>query len=91
MAGLKRFSHILVRHSYEAEDLLRKLQSGSRFEALAAKFSTCSSSTQQGDLGYLKSGQTVEEFEETAFLLKVGEISKPIRTKFGYHLIKRTE
>lgn len=87
----KRFSHILVKHSYEIEDVLRKLNSGSNFEDLAKKFSSCSSASMGGDLGFIRPGQTIEEFEEAAFLLKPGQVSSPTRTKFGYHLIKRTE
>ncbi len=86
-----RASHILVSHEYEAQDILRALQAGKKFEDLAAKFSRCPSAKQGGDLGVFSSGRMVEEFDEAAFALQVGEISKPIRTKFGYHVIKRTE
>jgi peptidyl-prolyl cis-trans isomerase C len=82
--------HILVKHQYEAEDLLKKLNDGAAFEVLAMKYSICSSAPQGGDLGPLKSGQTVEEFEQASLGLKPGETSrKPVRTQFGYHLIKR--
>jgi peptidyl-prolyl cis-trans isomerase C len=85
-----RVKHILVRHLYEAQDLLKKLNSGSNFDDLAKKFSECPSASNSGDLGVLKSGQAVEEFEEESLKLKINEITtKPIRTKFGYHLIKR--
>lgn len=86
-----RASHILVKHEYEALDIQRALADGKKFEDLATKFSTCPSAPTGGDLGYLKPGKTVEEFEEALLELKVGEVSKPIRTRFGYHLIKRTE
>ncbi|MBC7421140.1 MAG: peptidyl-prolyl cis-trans isomerase [Bdellovibrio sp.] len=82
--------HILVKAQYEAEDLLKKLATGANFEELAKKFSTCSSAPCGGDLGILKSGKADEDFEEAALKLKVNEIStKPVRTKFGYHLMKR--
>jgi peptidylprolyl isomerase/peptidyl-prolyl cis-trans isomerase C len=87
-----RASHILVKHDYEAVDLLRKLKDGKSFEELAQKFSSCPSAQQGGDLGSFSKGRMDEDFEDAAFALKVGEITaKPIRTKFGYHLIKRTE
>lgn len=86
-----RASHILVPHEYEAKDIVRGLESGKNFKELAAKFSKCPSAKQGGDLGFFGRGRMVEEFEEAAFALKPGEISKPVRTPFGYHLIKRTE
>ncbi|MEK2643895.1 peptidylprolyl isomerase [Bdellovibrio sp. BCCA] len=87
-----RASHILVQHQYEADDLLRALKSGKSFEELARKHSRCPSSSVGGDLGTFSEGRMDETFEEAAFSLKVGETTaKPVRTKFGYHLIKRTE
>jgi peptidylprolyl isomerase/peptidyl-prolyl cis-trans isomerase C len=87
-----RVKHILVKHLYEAQDLLKKLDSGASFDDLAKKFSDCPSAPQSGDLGILKTGQAVEEFEEESLKLKVNEITtKPVRTKFGYHLIKRID
>ncbi len=83
-------AHILVSHKYEAEDLLKRLQKGEEFEKLARKNSTCPSAAKGGDLGLLKPGQADEDFEEAALKIKIGEVSaSPIRTKFGYHLIKR--
>lgn len=85
-----RAAHILLKAKYEAEDLLIKLRGGSDFEALARRFSTCTSAAKGGDLGEFKIDQAEMEFEEAALELKVGEISKaPVRTRFGYHLIKR--
>ena len=84
-------SHILVEQEYEAKDLLAKLKDGKPFEELAQKFSKCPSSEDGGDLGYFGKGMMVPEFEVAAFALKKDEISTPVRTQFGYHLIKRTE
>jgi peptidyl-prolyl cis-trans isomerase C len=81
--------HILVKHQYEIDDIQRKLDEGISFEDLAKLFSQCPSSRKGGDLGAIREGQTVEEFEDTAFTLEVGETSKPVRTSFGYHLIQR--
>lgn len=85
-----RAAHILVRAKYEAEDLLLKLKSGSKFEDLAKRFSSCTSAANGGDLGEIKIGSADMEFEEATLNLKINEITKsPVRTRFGYHLIKR--
>ena len=81
--------HILVTHQYEAEDILRKIRAGEDFENLARIFSKCPSSKQGGDLGKIGRGRTDENFEAAAFALESGAISEPIRTRFGYHIIKR--
>lgn len=84
------FSHILVSHDYEAQDLLRLLKQGRDFADLARQFSKCSSAKNGGLLGELKRGRSDEDFEAAAFLLAVGERTlKPVRTKFGYHIILR--
>ncbi len=81
--------HILVSHEFEAKDLLRKIEGGSNFEELARDFSNCSSGNNGGLLPEFGRGKMVREFEKAAFSLKFGQVSAPIRTKFGYHLIKR--
>jgi peptidyl-prolyl cis-trans isomerase C len=81
--------HILVEQEYEAQDLLKKLAEGKSFEELAQKFSKCPSSQRGGDLGEFGKGRMVAPFEEAAFGLDVGQVSAPVRTKFGYHLIQR--
>jgi peptidyl-prolyl cis-trans isomerase C len=86
-----RASHILVEKEYEAEDVLKKLSEGCTFESLAKDYSKCPSGEEGGDLGTFRKGQMVLAFEEAAFALKVGETSGPVRTQFGYHIIKRTE
>lgn len=83
-------SHILVQYEYEANDLVLALEKRKCFEDLARRYSKCTSAGAGGDLGVIVRGRTVEEFEEVAFALNVDEISKPVRTRFGYHLIKRT-
>lgn len=84
--------HILVQHEYEALDIERKLLAGSSFEDLARKFSSCSSSALGGSLGDLtgKMHRLDDDFRAAAEKLKPGEISRPIRTRFGYHLILRS-
>lgn len=82
--------HILVKHQYEAEDLLKKLGQGAEFSELAKKFSICPSSSVGGDLGPQKFGRADSDFEEAVSILKIGSYTeKPIRTRFGYHLIFR--
>ena len=81
--------HILVETQYEAEDLQKKLAEGANFEELAQKFSKCPSGQQGGDLGEFGKGRMVPSFEEAAFGLKPGEVSEPVQTQFGYHLIQR--
>jgi len=81
--------HILVEQEYEALDLLKKIQQGKSFEELAKSFSKCPSNQQGGDLGEFGRGRMVPSFEEAAFGLEVNQVSGPVRTQFGYHLIKR--
>lgn len=87
-----KFKHILVSQRYEAEDLLKLIQEGKAFESLVARYSNCSSASAGGDLGeILKSKNVNTDFREACECLKIGIISKPIRTQFGYHIILRYE
>ncbi len=70
------------------EDIQDELNKGADFETLAQTYSDCPSAAQGGDLGYFSRGQMVPEFEEAAFALEVGEVSEPVLTDFGYHLIR---
>lgn len=81
--------HILVKHEYEAKDILRKLQEGKSFEELAKDFSICPSARNGGDLGEFPKGRMVPAFEKALMQLKENEVSGIVRTQFGYHLIKR--
>ncbi|WP_462323324.1 SurA N-terminal domain-containing protein [Desulfoplanes sp.] len=71
----------------ELEKILAKYQQGTPFEELATTYSQGPSKTQGGDLGWFPQGRMVPEFEEAAFALDKGEISPPVRTPFGFHLI----
>jgi Parvulin-like peptidyl-prolyl isomerase len=83
-------SHILVNNEYEAQDILRLLKEGKDFAELARKYSKCSSAAQGGDLGAQPVSRLDEDYSDAAMLLKPGQIStKPVRTKFGYHIIRR--
>lgn len=81
--------HILVEQEYECQDLVKKLDAGESFEELARKFSKCPSKARGGDLGEFGKGRMVPSFEEAAFGLDVNQVSGPVRTQFGYHLIQR--
>lgn len=81
--------HILVAQEFEAQDLEKKLEAGESFEKLAEDFSQCPSGKSGGDLGEFGKGMMVPSFEKAAFELEVGQVSGPVKTQFGYHLIKR--
>jgi len=86
-----RASHILVGSKAEADKLLNRLRSGARFEDLARKHSQCPSGRKGGDLGYFGKGQMVKPFEDAAFSMQKGQVSEPVKTQFGYHLILVTD
>lgn len=89
MADTISAAHILVEQEYEIKDLEKKLSEGVSFEKLASDFSKCPSGKSGGNLGEFGKGMMVKPFEVAAFALKVGEVSKAVKTQFGYHLIKR--
>lgn len=82
-------SHILVDSEEKATELLSKINAGEiSFEDAARANSSCPSSEQGGNLGEFTRGQMVPEFDEACFSMSVGEIKGPVKTQFGYHLIK---
>lgn len=82
-------SHILVQEEKEAQEVYRKIQDGANFAELAKELSTDQSTRQRGgDLGFFPRGAMVPSFEQAAFSLKVNEVSQPVHTEFGYHIIK---
>ncbi|WP_066058864.1 peptidylprolyl isomerase [Robertmurraya korlensis] len=82
-------SHILVADEATANEVKSKLDAGGDFSELAKEYSTDTTTAESGgDLGYFSSGDMVAEFEETAFALGVNEISTPVKTEYGYHIIK---
>ena len=85
-----RASHILVKERDLAQELLRKLKTGARFETVAKEFSTCPSKSKGGDLGWFAPGKMVRPFEDAVKRLSHGRISGVVRTQFGYHIIKKT-
>ncbi|WP_123052616.1 peptidylprolyl isomerase [Clostridium sp. JN-1] len=80
--------HILVNTEQKANDVLKEINDGMSFEDAAQKYSSCPSKAQGGNLGKFTRGQMVPEFEDVAFSIDVNVVSKPIKTQFGYHLIK---
>ncbi|PEA76846.1 peptidylprolyl isomerase [Bacillus wiedmannii] len=84
-------SHILVSDENEAKEIKKKLDAGASFEELAKQESQdLLSKDKGGDLGYFNSGTMTPEFETTAYKLKIGQISDPVKSPNGYHIIKLT-
>jgi len=85
-------SHILVKTEAEAEKVRERLQKGEKFGDIAKAVSMDPGSAKNnGDLGYFSKGQMVPEFEKAAASLKIGDISVPVQTQYGYHIIKVTD
>jgi peptidyl-prolyl cis-trans isomerase C len=85
-------SHILVKTEEEAVKVLARLKKGEKFDEIAKKESLDKGSAKNGgDLGYFSRGQMVPEFEKAASELKTGETSKPVKTNYGFHIIKVTD
>ncbi|WP_276330851.1 peptidylprolyl isomerase [Orenia marismortui] len=72
----------------KAQKILKELKQGADFAKLAKKYSEGPSAKNGGELGYFGKGRMVAEFEEAAFNLEIGEVSEPVKTQFGYHIIK---
>ena len=90
MSNKIKCSHILVEKHSEAISLLERIQNGEKFGKLAKEFSLDSGSAKRdGNLGYFGRGKMVKEFEKSAFNLQTGQISEPVKTQYGYHIIKR--
>jgi len=86
-----RASHVLVKTRKEALEIKKEIEKGDiTFEDAARMYSLCPSAQFGGDLGYFNRKQMVQQFADTAFDLKEGQISDPVGTKFGWHIIKTT-
>ena len=82
-------SHILVEDEARANELMAKIQSGEvSFEDCAKECSSCPSGQAGGSLGEFGHGQMVPEFDEACFSMEVGELRGPVKTQFGYHIIR---
>ncbi|MCK9191462.1 MAG: peptidylprolyl isomerase [Sphaerochaetaceae bacterium] len=85
-----RASHILVKDKNLAMKIAKEAKGGANFGQLARRYSTCPSKSKGGDLGWFKPGQMVAPFENAVKKMAYGRISDPVRTQFGYHIIKKT-
>lgn len=84
-----KVAHILVENEDQAKDIKKKLNKGADFAKLAKEYSKDEASkTDEGSIGYVLKGQVVPAFEKKAFSMKVNEISDPVKTDFGWHIIK---
>ena len=86
-----RAAHILVDTEEEAKELITELESGAQFAALARERSTGPSASVGGDLGWFGDGDMVTEFFDAVVELEPGEVSAPVQTDFGWHVINLTE
>lgn len=84
-------SHILLKTEAEAQAALKEIKQGKDFAEVAKAKSTGPSAPQGGALGTFGRGRMVPEFEKAAFALKKGDVSEPVKTQFGYHIIKVTD
>ncbi|WML57238.1 peptidylprolyl isomerase [Neobacillus sp. PS2-9] len=84
--------HILVADEKTANEVKKKLDGGAKFEDVAKEYSTDTASAQNGgDLGWFGTGKMDPDFEKAAYALKVNEISAPVKSQFGYHIIQLTD
>jgi parvulin-like peptidyl-prolyl isomerase len=104
--GSVRASHVLISYSGAerststrskeealelAQDIAKKAKAGEDFEELAKAYSDCPSAEKGGDLGFFQKGRMAKPFEDATFAMSPGDVSDVVETKFGYHVIKRTQ
>ena len=90
MGNKIKCAHILVQKQSDAIAILDRMKKGEKFGKLARELSIDTGSAKRdGNLGFFGRGKMVKEFETAAFNLQVGQISEPIKTQYGYHIIKR--
>ena len=86
-----RASHLLVGTEAEAAKCREEVLEGKTFAEVAKNVSKCPSGAQGGDLGYFTRGRMVPQFDTVAFTLPVGELSPPVQTQFGWHILTVTD
>jgi len=86
-----RASHILLKDEQTANKVKEEIDNGLLFEQAALKYSLCPSKQKGGDLGFFQKGKMVKEFEDKVFEMEINQISEPVQTKYGYHIIKLTD
>lgn len=79
--------HILVKEKETAEEIIERYNNGEEFAALAEEYGTDGTAKNGGTLGYFTAGKMVKPFEDAVYALEVGEISEPVQTDFGWHVI----
>ena len=90
MTNKIKCSHILVEKQSQALQILERIKAAEKSRKVAKELSIDSASAQRdGNLGYFSRGKMVKEFENVAFKLEIGHISEPVKTQYGYHIIKR--
>ncbi len=85
-----RASHILIKDPTIATKIYEELENGTDFKQLAKRHSTCSSKKKGGDLGWFRPGKMIPQFENVVRKIKIGQVSRPVRTQFGTHIIIKT-
>jgi peptidyl-prolyl cis-trans isomerase C len=90
MAKKASARHILVASEKECLDLKGQIEGGKEFAELARKHSQCPSGAKGGELGSFEPGRMVPEFDRVVFSIPVGEVSAPVKTQFGWHLLEVT-
>jgi peptidyl-prolyl cis-trans isomerase C len=88
MANTACACHILVKTKEEAEKIKQQLDKGVDFATLAKKHSTCPSGKKGGDLGEFRRGEMVKAFDDVVFKKEVLKVHGPVKTQFGFHLIR---
>ncbi|NLD17035.1 MAG: hypothetical protein GX666_05550, partial [Tissierellia bacterium] len=81
-------SHILIDTEEKALEIKKEIEEGKDFAQAAMEYSSCPSKDAGGELGEFPRGAMVPEFEDKAFSMEAGEVSEPVKTQFGYHIIK---
>lgn len=84
-------SHILVEEEELANKIMKEIEEGKDFAEAAVEYSNCPSKEKGGSLGQFSRGQMVPEFEEAAFNANLGEVTGPVKSQFGFHVIRVDE
>ncbi|MEQ8223857.1 MAG: peptidylprolyl isomerase [Candidatus Eremiobacterota bacterium] len=86
-----RVRHILVEKEEEAKEVIKELEEGEDFSEVALEKSLCPSRVNGGDLGMISMGMLAKPLENTAYSLKINELSKPVQTEYGWHVVQRID
>jgi len=89
--GKMKAKHILIDKYTKAQEIYEKVLNGASFEQMARQHSTCTSRNKGGSIGQFSRNKVVKEFWNACKNLNINEISEPVKSQFGYHIIKRTD